>query len=279
MKVRPWKVWKFDRDPYGQTDIPVGTLNFDSHIVELLRVFDWAKQQSDDDSGIPSYTYGMNVTGGALRTSSGLTMMLSEANRVMKAVEVDLEMDVVRPLVERTVAWNMVYGRDLSIKGDCEVHPAGVVGLVLREAASNRRKQMMQLSATPAVMQIMGPKPFAALYEAELRNGEYGIRNLDYVIPTKEALEEEAMLQKLERLNKAVAAQAQSPAPGEGQPVPGDGSPVPGGAQPGNMDAGAALNPQSAPDGGQPTGAYAPTAPNQMIVAERGAVDERRGAA
>lgn len=273
LKVRPWKVLKFNMGGYGQTDVPVGSLNFESHILELLKVFDWAKQQADDDSGIPAYTYGMNVSGGALRTSSGLTMMLSEANRVMKMVEVGIDQDVVRDVVRRTVDWNMVYGSDLSVKGDCEVNPAGVVGLVLREAESTRRKQMMQLALNPAAMQVLGPKPFAELFRAELYGGEYGLRNVEDAMPTKERMEEQEMLQQLRQFNEAMSASAQARQTAAGAPATeGEGAPQ------GQMDAQAAMAGGAAPREEVASPMYAPVSANRMIEGG-GQVAERRAAA
>ena len=52
---------------------PVGTMNVTSRIVDILEVLKWAKVQADEDAGIPTYTYGMNVGGSARRTVSGFT--------------------------------------------------------------------------------------------------------------------------------------------------------------------------------------------------------------
>lgn len=264
LKIRPWRVLQFNTGGYASNDIPVGTINFESRIVELLKIFDWAKQQADDDSGIPAYTYGMNVTGGALRTSSGLTMMLSEANRVMKMVEVGIDADVIRDLVRRTVAWNMVYSDDVSIKGDCEVNPAGVVGLILRENASQRRKQILNIVLSPAALQILGPKSFVEILRDELEDMQAAgaIRNIDNILPSKERMEQQEMLQQLQQFNAAlqgnmggvVGVQPSAPGGGGEEEVlldengnvigGGGGRFTPHPAQ-GNMDGGAAANPNA----------------------------------
>lgn len=216
LKIQPWKVLKFNMGGYGQTDIPIGTLNFESRLVELLRLFEAAKTWADDDSGIPAYVYGNNAgTGGALRTSSGLAMMTEAANKVMKAVMVDTDRMVVRDVVLRTVNYNMVYDTDLSIKGDCQVNPAGSIGIVLREAESNRRKQMMQLLLTPAALQILGPKPFVEVFREESKT--FGLSNIDDVLPSKEKMEMLEMVQQLQQYNAAMQGQqAQIDGGGEG---------------------------------------------------------------
>lgn len=265
LKIKPWKVLKFNLGGYGQTDIPVGVLDFNSHMAELLKVFDWAKQQADDDSGIPAYTYGMNVTGGALRTSSGLTMMLSEANRVMKMIEIGIDVNVIRDCVRRTVDYNMVYDRDVSIKGDCEVNPAGVIGLILREAESARRKQMLQLALTPTMLQITGPKLPLEIAREEVKS--LGIKNIDDAMPSKERIEEEEILQKLERLNQVQANAQEEVPPEEGGEVPAEAD-VPQPSPP----------PMAQPEGAI-SPAYNPRPPRLENMPRGGNVKERKSVA
>ena len=266
LKIQPWKVIAFEQSAYGQNDVPVGTIKFDSNISELLAVFDWAKKQSDDDSGIPAYTYGSNAgAGGAMRTSTGLQTMLSEANRVMKDVEIGLDTDVVRDTVRRTVDYLMVYGRDLSIKGDCEVNPAGVIGLILRQQESDRRKQMLQIVLTPLAQQIVGPRPAAELLRKEF--ADLGFDNVDEVMPSKEKMELQETLSQLERFNAAMAGYA---AQQQGQPQLGGGD---GGAAPQidaprpQMDAPNAL----APAAPQPTSALQLNLGNSRVAERRAA--------
>lgn len=217
LKVKPWKVFQFNMGGYGQTDIPLGVIEFSSHIAELLKLFDSAKAWSDDDSGIPAYIYGNNQgTGGALRTSSGLAMMTEAANKVMKMVMLDTDRSVVRDTVKRTVDYNMVYDSDLSIKGDCEVNPSGAIGVVLKEAESNRRKQLLQLSLTPAMQQITGPKLAVEIVRQEIK--DIGLANVDDVLPSKERMKELEMIQQLQQYNAAMQGQMAAQQGGEGAP-------------------------------------------------------------
>lgn len=204
LKVKPWKVLKFNMGGYGQTDVPVGVIEFSSHVNELLKIFEWASTQADEDSGIPAYTYGQAGGGGALRTSSGLAMLTEAANRVMKMVVTGVDSHVVRDVVRRTVDYNMVYDDDLGIKGDCEVNPAGTMGMILREAESNRRKQLLNIALTPPALQIFGPRIPVAIMREEIKT--LGLPNVDDALPSKEKVEETEMLQKLEQYNRAMSA-------------------------------------------------------------------------
>lgn len=212
LKMHPFKMWAFETGIAGNTDNPMGVLQVPSTMQELLAVFAAAKQQADEDTGIPAYTYGTNVAGGAGRTASGLAMLTEAANRGMKMVVTSTDRDVVRDIVRRTVAWNLMWGRDASVKGDCEVNPSGTMGMILREQESNRRKQALSLAMNPVGLQLFGPKLPVALMREEAKT--LGLPNLDDVLPSKERMEEQEMLQELQQYNAAMtgAADAQGAA-------------------------------------------------------------------
>ena len=197
LTVEPWKVWAFKGGVYGQTDVPVGTMNVESRIAEILEVLKWAKVQADEDTGIPAYTYGMNVGGGAGRTASGLAMLTEAASRGMKMVIGATDRDVIRSVVKMCVAWNMLFDPDVSIKGDCEVNPSGVMGMILREQESQRRRSLLSVVVNPAIMPIVGARGIAALLREEVKN--LGI-NPDDVVKGKEALDDLEMLQQIQQV-------------------------------------------------------------------------------
>ena len=197
LTVEPWKVWAFKSGVYGQGDVPIGTLSVESRIAEILEILKWAKIQADEDTGIPAYTYGMNVSGGAGRTASGLAMLTEAASRGMKMVIGATDRDVIRGLVKMCVAHNMLDDPDVSIKGDCEVNPSGVMGMILREQESQRRRSLLGLIVNPAVLPAVGVRGIAALLREEVKN--LGI-NPDDVVKGKEALDDIELLQRLQQV-------------------------------------------------------------------------------
>lgn len=212
--VRPYKVWAFEAGITGQTDNPIGVLQVPSTMNDILAVFGWAKQQADEDTGIPAYTYGSNVSGGAGRTASGLSMLTEAASRVMKMVVSATDRDIVRDMVRRVVAWNLLWGDDASVKGDCEVNPSGTMGMILREQESNRRKQFLSMAMNPLGLQLFGPKLAVAIAREEAKT--LGLPNLDDVLPSKERMEEQEMLQQLQQVNAALSGTPPEGGGGEG---------------------------------------------------------------
>jgi len=265
LTVEPWKVWAFKGGMYGQGDSPIGTLNVESRLAEILEVLKWAKVQADEDTGIPAYTYGMNVGGGAGRTASGLAMLTEAASRGMKMVIGTTDRDVIRSVVKMCVAWNMLFDPDVSIKGDCEVNPSGVMGMILREQESQRRRSLLSVVVNPAIMPIVGARGIAALLREEVKN--LGI-NPDDVVKSKEALDDLEMLQQLQQIAGVEQRMAEQSA--------GDGSA-------GNFEsAGNAVPPQYAqPSQSSQSPAYRRAARIQAdpVAAGMGGVRERGGVA
>lgn len=232
----PWKVWLFQNSIMGQNDNPLHVFQPDSNIRELLLVFDWGMKQSDNDTGIPAYTYGSSMAGGAGRTSSGLAMMLENVNRGIKMVVTSTDADVVRRTVKLTADWLMLYGEDESIKGDTDVNPSGVMSLVFRESGSVRRRAFLQLLANPLVAQAVLPSGVATIIREEARALDV---NPDDIVPSREKLKEMDEIAQVQRQIELAASIANAQAAGqqsqmqggqmpEGLQQPQDGGPPQG---------------------------------------------------
>ncbi len=223
LEQRPWKVWIFNSGTMGDNGNPLHMFQPDSNADALVKSYDWAIKQSDIETGIPAYTYGSNIAAGAARTASGLAMLTEAASRGIKMVVGFSDKDVIRASVKRTCDWLMLYDDDESIKGDVEVNPAGVMGLILREQESTRRRAFLQLTANPIDMQIIGVEGRAVVLREEAKSLDV---NPDDVVPTKAKLREIAAFnQAKEQLAlqqgqaEAQAAQQQGQQPQE-EPLP-----------------------------------------------------------
>ena len=202
LKVKPWKVWALNPGTLGQTDVPVVPLEFSSHVAELINLFQAMKQQADDDSGIPAYTYGNNSNmTGALRTSSGLAQMMESTNRVMKMVVMVTDREVIRHAVQLTFDYEMVYGKNMAIKGDCEINPSGTMGKILQE---KKRSFILQvINILPQVIQIMQQNPdIGNLVLRELLE-EADVPNADKYTLSDEQIENIKLLQKVNMIAQA----------------------------------------------------------------------------
>ena len=143
---------------------------------------------ADEYSGIPRYSVGSSsaLGSGAGRTASGFAMMTEATCRTVNTSIAELYATMIIPCAKNTVVWNLLYGEDISIKGDCNVMPSGPMGKFLREAESQRRIQMMQMLARhPIYSQAIPLEGHFEILRPELDN--LGI-NPDRIIPSKERM-------------------------------------------------------------------------------------------
>jgi len=197
-KVKPWKMFVFTQSMMGQNGSPIGVLDVKSHLTDLLATMEWVEKKADARSGIPSLTYGVNLSGGAGRTVGGMSMLLDAANKGMKMVINCTDRHVVRNVLKMLVSYNLINDEDISIKGDFNVNPSGVMGLILKEQESSRRRAFVAMVANPMMFPIVGPKGIAVILREEAKG--MGL-NPDDVIASAEKLEELEMIQQIQMLN------------------------------------------------------------------------------
>ena len=214
-RAAPHKMWAFNTGMMGGGGPPMGVIDIPSHVKEILDTFARINAQADFDSGIPAYTVGAGPTPGALRTASGLATFMEASGLVMKGVALGVDECVVRNVVRMMVRRILVYGDDLSVKGDCDVNPSGLVGQLLRAVESEGRQRVLaMINADPMMKQLVGVKGTVALMRPEL--DALGINPND-VLPGEQEMEFYMQLQKVQAVN---AAAPQGGGQGGGQPPP-----------------------------------------------------------
>jgi len=222
----PWKVSQFRDDYSGSTAPPIGFFQPNSNAAELLAVYEKVAVMADEYSGIPRYMTGDGAAGGAGRTATGMSMMMSNAGKTIKQVIGNVDRHIIAPLVERLWYWNMMYLDDVSLKGDVHVNARGANALVIRDAAAVRRNELLQLALTsPVVQQIVGPEGIAYMLREQ---AEALSMNADKIVPPSEVVKAQAAL--------AQAMQAAMPPPPPALGMPGQAQgPMPMGGPPGEV--------------------------------------------
>jgi len=205
LSVRAGKMFGFKESP-GGSGAPITVLKVDDTTQSQLALLKAASEMADDDSGIPQYTIGSSrQLSGAGRTASGLAMMTEAACRVINMCICDLGLNVIIPVVRNTHVYNLLESDDMSIKGDVEINPSGLMGKILREAESQRRTQFAtMLGNHPVYSRALTVEAFFELLRPELDS--LGV-NPDRIIPSKERME---FIQQLMDAQAAAQAQAQA---------------------------------------------------------------------
>ena len=89
-----------------------------------MQVFDRFMDIADEMTGIPKYMTGQHVPG-AGRTSSGLSMLISNAGKSIKQVIGNIDHDVLKPMLERQYQRNLRYSEDPDLIGDVQIIARG----------------------------------------------------------------------------------------------------------------------------------------------------------
>jgi len=224
-QMYPWKVWQVTSDPLAGSAPPMQFFQPSSLSQELMAVFEKFSILADEYTGIPRYMTGDSPAGGAGRTASGMSMLMSNAGKAIKQVVANIDDNVISPVVERLYYYNMRYGTDPDLKGDVNIVARGAVSLIVKEQAQVRQNQFLQIALTsPAAQQIIGVEGIAEL----LRQGAKTLdMNPDRIVPPVEIIK-----QRMAQAQAAQLAQQQQLAQATGQVEAGGTPPNPGpGAQ------------------------------------------------
>jgi hypothetical protein len=150
-----------------------------------MAVFEKFSARADEDTMIPRYMTGEN-TPGAGRTSSGLSMLISNAGKGIKQVISNIDKNVITPAIERLYQDNLRYSKDPDLIGDVNIVATGATSLVIKEAEAVRRNEFLQVVLnSPVAQQIVGMDGTAELLRDQAKNLS---GNVDRIVPDRQQL-------------------------------------------------------------------------------------------
>jgi hypothetical protein len=192
-QLYPWKIHQTTSDPMGSSAAPIGFFQPNSLAAELMGIYEKFSVLADEYSGVPRYMTGDSPTGGAGRTASGMSMLMSNAGKAIKQVIANVDRGVVEPLIERLWFHNMKYSDDKDLKGDVKVVARGANSLVVKESANQRRNELLNMAlSNPIAQQIIGLEGTAHLLREQVKSLDM---NGDKVVPPPEVVRARAALQ------------------------------------------------------------------------------------
>lgn len=172
---------------------------------------------ADEHTGIPRYMTGDSATGGAGRTASGLSMLMSNAGKTIKGVISSIDR-ILEPAIERLYVYNMQFLDDPDLKGDVKIVARGAMALAMKEQQQQRVNEVFQMCLqSPVLQNIVGPTGIAYLFRNVIERLDI---NPDELVPSVEVLKQQQAQQQamMMQAQGQVAAQQQQ---AEGQPNAG----------------------------------------------------------
>jgi hypothetical protein len=145
---------------------------------------------------------------GAGRTSSGLSMLISNAGKGIKQVISNIDQNVIMPAIERLYQDNLRYSEDPDLIGDVNIIATGASSLVIKEAEAIRRNEFLQLVLnSPVAQQIVGLNGTAELLRDSARNLS---GNVDRIIPDRKQVtvveQQQQMIGQLQQQIQGIVA-------------------------------------------------------------------------
>jgi hypothetical protein len=183
----------------------------------LMSLYDNFEQKADNYLGVPAYTYGVGAnTGGVGRTATGFNMLMANAAKGIKFVISNIDKNIIEPSIEALYEYIMINDPDESIKGDIKIVAKGSSSLLAKEQMQQRRIELLNITANPIDMEIMGKKGRSNLLRDVISSAYI---DTSKVIPDEEEFE---MQDKLARQNRENALRMQANNP-QGMIDNGDG--------------------------------------------------------
>jgi hypothetical protein len=207
--MHPWKIWQFQASDYGDNTTPITFFQPGSNANELMAVFEKFSARADEDTMIPRYMTGESSPG-AGRTSSGLSMLISNAGKGIKQVISNIDQNVITPAIERLYQDNLRYSDDPDLIGDVNIIATGANSLVVKEAEAIRRNEFLQLVLnSPVAQQIVGMNGVAELLRDSAKNLS---GNVDRIVPDRKQIsiteQQTQMIQQLQQQLQMLMGQA-----------------------------------------------------------------------
>lgn len=209
-QMYPWKVWQFQSAEFNDGSQPLQFFQPESNANELMAVFEKFSSRADEDTMIPKYMTGGHQPG-ASRTSSGLSMLISNAGKGIKQVISNIDKNVIIPAIERLYHDNLRYSDDPDLVGDVNINARGASSLVVKEAEALRRNEFLQLVLqSPMAQQIVGLDGAAELLRDAAQNLN---QNPDRIVPDRAKLsqiqQQAAVIEQLQQQLAMIMGQPQ----------------------------------------------------------------------
>ena len=216
-QVYPWKIWQVTSDPLSGSAPAVDFYQPNTMANELMAVYEKFSVLADEYTGIPRYMTGDSPAGGAGRTASGMSMLMSNAGKAIKQVISNIDENVIQPCIERLYYYNMRYSDDKDLKGDINIVARGAQSLIEKEAAQQRQGQFLQVAlSNPVAQQVVGMEGIAELLRQAAKTLEL---NADDIVPPLPVLKERwAQQQAMAAQQQMMMAQANGQAQAGGTP-------------------------------------------------------------
>ena len=151
-ELYPWRV--FLREGGDGNQPMVRFYQPQSNSPALVSVIELFRRFADETTALPSYTHGQTQSS-LNRTATGISILMSNANIVLKSVIKNIDDYLTRPMIRSLYDWNMTWNDNDKVKSDMRVVAKGSTALIQKEVQSQRLLQFLSLINNPMDAQMV----------------------------------------------------------------------------------------------------------------------------
>lgn len=224
----PWKRWHTSSDPMGNnSQAPISFYQPNSNAQELMAIYTNLINMADELSAVPRYLTG-GQAGSVGRTASGLSMLMSNASKILQTVAANIDRDIFDPLLNALYDMVMLTDNSGLLTGEETIRVMGVAVAIQKETQRSRQLEFLTATANPVDMSIIGPRGRANVLRPVADS--LGLPGTQ-IVPSDEELNRQQMAaqQMAEQQNMVGHSQGgEQGAQAQGQGATGNRSPVNG---------------------------------------------------
>ncbi len=151
-ELYPWRV--FLREGGDGNQPMVRFYQPQSNSPALVSVIELFRRFADETTALPSYTHGQTQSS-LNRTATGISILMSNANIVLKSVIKNIDDYLTKPMVRSLYDWNMTWNDNEMVKSDMRIIARGSTALIQKEVQSQRLLQFLSLINNPLDAQMV----------------------------------------------------------------------------------------------------------------------------
>jgi hypothetical protein len=154
-RIIPWRKWLTTNKAMQQGN----AINFwqaQMHAQEIMNVFKDFSKLIDERSGVPAYAHGDPQVGGAGNTASGLSMLITQAARAIKAVIKNIDTHMIIPSIQKQYDEIIEDDKYIDVIGDIKLVARGSTALIEKEQRAMRMLELLNATNNPVDTQITG---------------------------------------------------------------------------------------------------------------------------
>ena len=152
----PGKVWPFTDEQMASNVPPVTFFQPVMVTEKLMNVYSVFSKIADEHSGVPAFAHGDSQVGGAGNTSSGLSMLISQASRGIKDVIRNIDFDIIADRAKAHYGYILDNFEIYGLLGDYHVQARGSEALLAKEQQVTRKLEYMMNTMNPVDLELVG---------------------------------------------------------------------------------------------------------------------------